>query len=99
MKKYTLVQFLQEFATDKQCLAYLKAQRWPEGVTCKTCDKVTGHHLIESHKCYSCQECGTQTYPTAGTILHGRADMDPRVQQTPGAMVLSHLNVRDAALH
>ena len=70
MKKYTFARFMQEFSTNRQCLEFIAAERWPHGITCGTCERVTGHHLIESRKCYSCQECGTQTYPTAGTIFH-----------------------------
>lgn len=70
MKRYTLQDYLRDFSTVRGCLEHLRAQRWPDGITCQKCERVTGHHLIESRKCYSCQECGTQTYPTAGTIFH-----------------------------
>lgn len=70
MKKYTLTRFMQEFSTTEKCLAYIASRRWPNGIRCASCRKVTKHHLIASRKCYSCQDCGTQVYPTAGTIFH-----------------------------
>lgn len=66
---FNIRDFLTYYGTPEQCLAYLVRLRWPDGITCRTCERVTPHHLIRERKCYSCQECGTQTYPTAGTIF------------------------------
>ncbi|WP_158407976.1 IS1595 family transposase [Dehalococcoides mccartyi] len=44
--------------------------RYPEGVYCPKCDKVTKHHRIKARSSYSCDICGSQVYPTAGTIFH-----------------------------
>ena len=70
MKKFNVKQFRAKYGTEMQCLEYLKDRRWPDGIFCESCQEVTPHHLIESRKCYSCQECSHQTYPTAGTIFH-----------------------------
>ncbi len=32
-----LIEVTKAFATDEQCLAYLEAKRWPNGVRCLTC--------------------------------------------------------------
>lgn len=68
--KITLRDFIREFGTNEQCLEHLRRLRWPDGITCAKCERVTPHYLIAKRKCYSCQHCGTQTYPTAGTIFH-----------------------------
>lgn len=39
------------------------------GVTCEKCQKVTPHYRITGRLCYSCEHCGTQVYPMAGTIF------------------------------
>ena len=70
MRKFGIKQFHAKYGTDEQCLEYLKDRRWPNGIHCPKCDKVTTHHLITKRKCYSCQDCSHQTYPTAGTIFH-----------------------------
>lgn len=66
---FNIRDFLTHYGTEEQCLAHLRDIRWPDGIPCKTCERVTRHHLIHARKCYSCQRCGTQTYPTAGTIF------------------------------
>lgn len=69
--KYTLRDFLLDFTETAQCLRAIKERRWPNGIHCATCEKVTKHHLVISRRAYSCQYCGTQVSPTSGTIFHG----------------------------
>jgi transposase-like protein len=67
---YTINDFLTDFPDDKTCLEWLKNDRWPDGIECKQCGKVTKHHLIASRRSYSCQNCGHHVHPTANTIFH-----------------------------
>src|ERR1700683_305430 len=34
----SLIDVAKEFGTDEQCIAYLEALRWPDGVHCVNCD-------------------------------------------------------------
>ena len=70
MQKYTVAQFIREFATERACIEHLARLRWPDGILCPKCEDHTTHYLIESRKCYECKGCGTQTYPTVDTIFH-----------------------------
>ena len=70
MSDLNLRDFLTHFGTTAKCLDFIRRQRWPDGIPCKKCERVTGHHLIEGRKCYSCQECGSHVHPTAGTLFH-----------------------------
>src|SRR5574341_497531 len=70
MQPYTINDFRKDFPDDKVCLDWLVAYRYPNGITCKYCGKVTKHHFIEARRSYSCQECGHHVHPTAGTIFH-----------------------------
>jgi transposase len=70
MDKITIRDLIRDFGTTEQCLEFLRNLRWPNGIHCDKCDKITPHHLISSRKCYSCQNCRNQVYPTAGTIFH-----------------------------
>lgn len=70
MTRYTMTDFRQDFPDDTVCLEWLKNQRWPDGIFCETCGKVTTHYLIESRKSYSCEFCGHHVHPTADTIFH-----------------------------
>lgn len=69
MRKYTIHDFEKDFPDDDACLERLFKGRWPEGVTCKVCSKVTPHARVKGRTCYYCTVCGTQVYPMAGTIF------------------------------
>lgn len=73
MKKYTTKDFETEFPTSEACFEWLKDHRWPEGIHCQKCQKVTKHHRIKNRSSYTCDYCGSQVYPTAGTIFHKSA--------------------------
>lgn len=70
MEKYTTKDFDKEFTTDADCLEWVLNHRYPDGVHCPVCDKVTKHHRVATRSCYECDNCGHQVYPTAGTIFH-----------------------------
>ena len=70
MKKYTLRNFNLDFPDDDACLEFIKNARWPDGIHCLKCDRVTSHHRIEGRKVYSCSGCGSHVSPTADTIFH-----------------------------
>jgi hypothetical protein len=75
-----LIQVAEEFATEEQCLEFLSAWRWPDGVRCTICgnDKVTKivRKTAGDNKrpfTYACSEptCKHRFSPTVGTIFHG----------------------------
>lgn len=70
MLPYSIQDLKREFPDDTTCLEWLKDSRWPDGITCPKCERVTKHHLVLARKSYSCQECGHHVHPTAGTIFH-----------------------------
>jgi transposase len=69
-KPYSLKDFQRDFPDDLACLEWLKNYRYPNGIYCESCGKITRHHLVESRKSYCCQGCGHHVHPTAGTIYH-----------------------------
>jgi transposase len=70
MRKYTIKQFEKDFPNDDACLELLKNHLYPDGIKCEKCGRVTPHHRITKRRCYSCDYCGTHTYPTANTVFH-----------------------------
>lgn len=70
MKTYTIKNFQQQFSTDDACLDFLKQARWPKGIFCPKCQKITTHYRIANRKVYCCEFCGHTVSPTAGTIFH-----------------------------
>jgi transposase-like protein len=70
MKTYTIKDFEKQFPNDDACLEFLKNARWPKGVYCEKCQKITTHYRIAGRKVYSCEFCGSHVSPTANTIFH-----------------------------
>ena len=68
--KYTRQDLKRDFPNDDACLEWLKDWLYPDGITCKGCEKITPHHKIRGRKVYSCDYCGSHTSPTANTIFH-----------------------------
>jgi transposase len=66
----TRAELRERFPDDAACLEWLKEQRWPGGIHCVKCDRITGHHRVKARQSYSCDFCGHHVYPTAGTIFH-----------------------------
>ena len=71
--KYTISDFNKDFSTDDACLDWLKNYLYPNGIKCPKCGKITRHHRIAKRVCYSCDSCGSHTYPMIGTIFEHSA--------------------------
>lgn len=69
MEKYTVRDFDKDFPDDDACLDWLFKARWPDGVTCERCQRITPHFRIKSRACYSCESCGNHIYPMSGTVF------------------------------
>ena len=63
-----LMEFMERFANDDACWAYLRAVRWPQGFVCPQCGARGG--WATARGTMYCQACDHQTSLTAGTILH-----------------------------
>ena len=70
MKNYTRKDFETTFPNDDACLDWLMNHRYPQGVECPVCQKVTKHHKLASRPVYECDYCGHQISPLANTIFH-----------------------------
>lgn len=68
--RYTVKDLRVDFPNEEACLAWLVDWLYPEGITCKKCDKITKHYKDKNRRSYSCSECGNHMHPTAGTICH-----------------------------
>jgi transposase len=73
MKRFTVKDFNAKFPDDDACLEWLKQNRWPEGITCPKCQRITKHHKVTGRPVYACDFCGHQVSPMAGTIMEKSA--------------------------
>lgn len=71
--RYTLFEFEEQFPDDSACLEYLMAEKYPDGVFCPKCAKVTKHYREKARPSYSCGFCGTRIHPMVGTIFENSA--------------------------
>ena len=69
-RTYTAKQFETQFPNDDACLEWLKTRRWPNGIECPVCKRITKHHKLTKRPVYECDRCGHQVSPLAGTIFH-----------------------------
>lgn len=60
--------FLDWFATEESCLAYLEGLRWPGGFVCPRCASI-GEPYRASRTRLMCRACQHQTSVTAGTLF------------------------------
>jgi transposase len=62
-----LRRFLEQFPTEDACLEHLKLTRFGERHTCAKCGKDARYYRVSTRKVYSCEHCGNQIAPMAGT--------------------------------
>ena len=49
------------------CLTHLMRNRFGERFTCFKCQKKATYYRVSTRRCFDCEHCGYQVYPTAGT--------------------------------
>jgi hypothetical protein len=47
-EQYTIRDFKKNFPNDEACLEWLKSSRWPDGIHCVKCNKITKHHHVSN---------------------------------------------------
>lgn len=67
--KFIISTFLKRFSNDEKCLEKIKHIRWPEGVPCPKCKKITKFYKVTGRTAYACEFCGTHVFPLAGTVF------------------------------
>lgn len=69
-KAPTLRQFQDRFPTEDSCLEHLMRTRYGDRHECEKCGKDAKFYRVSTRRAYSCEHCGFQIYPTAGTPFH-----------------------------
>lgn len=69
MDKYSLALLNKQFPNDDACLEWIKNHKYPDGIFCSFCGKVTKHYRIASRQSYACDLCGHHVHPLVGTIF------------------------------
>lgn len=66
---FSFSEFASRFSTEEICLEEIKKLRYPKGVFCKSCKRITRHYRLTNRISYTCKFCRTQISPLAGTIF------------------------------
>lgn len=68
-KGQSLINFMEVFKTDENCLSYLAEKKWGESFICTKCGH-TKHTIRKSNFARDCNRCHHVESPTANTIFH-----------------------------
>ena len=66
-KGLTIKRFNQRFPDDAACLEHLMRVRYGDRFPCPKCEREAHYYKVKTRRCYECEHCGHQVYPTAGT--------------------------------
>ncbi len=70
MQNYlTLNNFFKIYGSDESCLEEIIKLRYPSGIVCKVCQRVTRHYRLHKRPVYACKFCRTQISPLNGTLF------------------------------
>lgn len=72
-ENFSLSDFNLLYPDDDTCLNKIKRLKFPKGVFCVSCKKVTQHYKVKNRTAYTCKKCRNQIYPLAGTIFEKSA--------------------------
>jgi transposase len=67
--EFSLGQFALRFPNNEACLEEIRKWRFPEGIFCNKCKKITRHYKLSKRPVYACKFCRSQTSPLVGTIF------------------------------
>lgn len=66
---FSLARFGKIFPNDDICLEEITKIRFPGGIVCEICQRVTKHYRLNHRPIYACKFCRTQTSPLVGTLF------------------------------
>lgn len=62
-------QFRKRYPNDDSCFEEIVNFRYPDGMNCTRCKKVTTHYRVKGRPSYTCKLCRKHIHPLAGTIF------------------------------
>jgi len=68
--RYTVEDFNRQFPNDDACLRHIMEQQYPKCIAhCPQCKTERKHYRLKGRPVFSCDHCGSQISPMAGTIF------------------------------
>lgn len=72
-KKFSLKNFLKRYSNDEACLMEIYRKRYPKGVNCESCKRLTKYYSLKGRTTFSCGFCATHLSPLTNTIFEHSA--------------------------
>ncbi|MGH1417434.1 MAG: IS1595 family transposase [Hyphomicrobiaceae bacterium] len=69
-KELTAKQLRKMFPDDDACLEHIMRIRYGSSHECSKCGRDAKYYRTKARRSYTCEHCGHQVYPTAGTPFH-----------------------------
>lgn len=69
MNKLSLKTFLRKYPNDEACLDEIYQNRYPKGVDCVKCKRLSKYYKLKGRNTYSCGFCATHLSPLTNTIF------------------------------
>jgi transposase-like protein len=66
---FSLTHFLAKFPDSSACLEEIRKLRFPEGIYCRVCKRITRHYKLKRGAVYACKFCRNQTHLLAETLF------------------------------
>ncbi len=63
----TIQQFFKQYPNDDVCLDHIMRTRYGDRFECPKCQREAHYYRVAKRRCYECEHCGHQVYPTVGT--------------------------------
>ncbi|MBI3435027.1 MAG: IS1595 family transposase [Proteobacteria bacterium] len=67
VKSPNIRQFQKRFPDEETCLTHMMRVRFGHHFACSTCHREAHYYRVKERRCFECEHCGHQVYPTAGT--------------------------------
>ena len=66
---FSLASFTKKFPDEESCLEEIRRIRYPGGILCRRCERITRHYRLKNRPVYECKFCRHQTHPLVGTAF------------------------------
>ncbi|GDX61987.1 hypothetical protein LBMAG33_2970 [Candidatus Levyibacteriota bacterium] len=68
-EKFIIKEFHKKYPNSHACLEEISKLRWPRGIFCIKCNKITKFYHVKKRTSYACEFCGIHIYPLTATIF------------------------------
>jgi transposase-like protein len=72
-ENFSISDFNNLYPDNDSCLEKIKRIKFPKGIQCVSCKKVTLHYKVKNRPAYTCKRCRNQIFPLTDTLFEKSA--------------------------